>query len=264
MSVPISVRGASRTFSSRHGTVVALSEVNLEIPAGQFVSLIGPSGCGKSTLLKLVSGLLPASGGVVEVDGQPVRQPYTNVGIAFQEPVLFDWKTVRNNVLLQADVRGIDRSQAGPRAEKLLAMAGLEDFADRRPYELSGGMRQRASLCRALLHGPGLLLMDEPFGALDALTREEMAGEVQRLWMEDRPTVVCVTHSIPEAVLLSDRVIVMSARPARIIADIQVDLPRPRVLSDIVSLPGFTEPTRQLRQMLGVDGKKESLHPVDL
>jgi NitT/TauT family transport system ATP-binding protein len=215
-------------YRSRASVLRAIAPTSVRVRRGEFVSVIGPSGCGKSTLLKVVAGLLPATEGAVSIDGHPVTRPYPRAGMVFQEPVLLDWRTVLGNVLLQADVRRLDRRACEPRARELLHRVGLGEFLDRRPYELSGGMRQRVSICRALLHAPSLLLMDEPFGALDALTREQMATDLQRLWLELGMTVLFITHSIPEAILLSDRVVVFSARPGRPVADVRVDLPRPR------------------------------------
>jgi NitT/TauT family transport system ATP-binding protein len=250
MSATVTLEKVNKLYTTRHGTVKALEEINLSVSAGQFVALVGPSGCGKSTIVKLVAGLHEPTQGQVIINDQRITQPYTDLGIVFQEPVLLDWKSVLDNVLLQAKVRHLEQAASKERALKLLEQAGLAGFELRRPYELSGGMRQRAAVCRALLHRPPLLLMDEPFGALDALTREQMAETLQTLWLELRPTVLFVTHSIPEAVLLADRVIVMSARPGRIIADISIDLPRPRTLSDIADNPQFVEPTRQIRHLL--------------
>ncbi|MBI4277462.1 MAG: ABC transporter ATP-binding protein, partial [Armatimonadetes bacterium] len=220
-------------YRGRREPVLALSPLTLRVECGEFVSIIGPSGCGKSTLLKVVAGLLPPTRGAAAINGASVDRPFPGAGVVFQEPVLLDWRTVLGNVMLQADVRRLDRGVYEPRARDLLRRVGLEDFADRRPYELSGGMRQRVSICRALLHDPSLLLMDEPFGALDALTREQMAEDLQRLWMDLGMTVLFVTHIISEAVLLSDRVLVLSARPGRLLADVRVELPRPRAFRGI-------------------------------
>jgi NitT/TauT family transport system ATP-binding protein len=253
VSARLTLTELSKRFVTRHGPVQALIPVNLDVPPGQFVSIVGPSGCGKSTLVRLISGLIPPTGGTVTLDGAVVDRPVTDVGIVFQDPVLLDWKTTLGNVALQGKVRGMPKELRERRGRELLEMAGLSGFEDRRPYELSGGMRQRVALCRALLHEPPLLLMDEAFGSLDALTREQMASELQALWMRAKPTMVFVTHSIPEAVTLSDRVIVMSSRPGRILADIAVDLPRPRVMSEIAQAPSFYEPVSEIRSLLDVD-----------
>jgi NitT/TauT family transport system ATP-binding protein len=224
----VTVDDVTVEYRGRASVLLAIASITLQVPRGEFVSVIGPSGCGKSTLLKVVAGLLSPTRGVVSIDGRPVTRPYPEAGMVFQEPVLLDWRTVLGNVLLQADVRRMDRRTCEPRARELLRQVGLGDFMERRPYELSGGMRQRVSICRALLHEPSLLLMDEPFGALDALTREQMAEDLQRLWLKLGMTVLFITHSIPEAILLSDRVIVFSARPGRLVVDLRVELPRPR------------------------------------
>jgi NitT/TauT family transport system ATP-binding protein len=226
----IEIAGVSKTYSASDGLVHALAEVSLSVPAGEFLSILGPSGCGKSTLLLMIAGLLAPSAGEILVSGHPVTRPQTDVGIVFQSPVLLDWRTVIRNVLLQVEARGLDLASHRAKARDLLQAVGLEGFEDKYPFELSGGMRQRAAICRALIHDPPLLLMDEPFGALDALTREQMRLDIERLWLERRKTVVFITHSIPEAVLLSDRVVVMSPRPGRIDGILDIDLPRPRRL----------------------------------
>ena len=197
---------------------------------GEFVALVGPSGCGKSTLLKLVSGLIPPSGGVIRVNRQPVRGPTASIGIVFQNPLLMAWRSTLRNVLLQIEIRGLPVADYRATAQELIELVGLEGFEDAYPHQLSGGMQQRVGLCRALIHDPDLLLMDEPFGALDALTREQMNAELQRIWMDRRKTVLFITHSISEAVYLADRVLVMSPRPGRIVGEINVDLPRPRTV----------------------------------
>jgi NitT/TauT family transport system ATP-binding protein len=227
----ISLRGVGKTYGAGARETVALAPIDLEIAPGEFVAIVGPSGCGKSTLLRLVTGLIPRTGGELTVFGRPVTGPVTDVGIVFQQPVLLEWRNVLDNVLFQIDMRGLDRARYRPRALALLEAVGLADFADRRPYELSGGMKQRAAIARGLVHEPPLLMMDEPFGALDALTREQMRIDLERLWMDTRKTVVFITHSIDEAVLLADRVVVMSPRPGRIETIMTVDLPRPRGLA---------------------------------
>ncbi len=223
----IEIDGLSKRF--RSGTV-ALEDVSLVVEPGEFVSVLGPSGCGKSTLLRLVAGLLSPTSGQVRIGGQAVAGPHTQVGIVFQSPVLLDWRTVLGNVLLQTELRGLPVDAFRPHAEELLEMVGLTEFRDQRPHQLSGGMRQRTSICRALVHDPPLLLMDEPFGALDALTREQMRIDIERLWLATGKTVIFITHSVDEAVLLSDRVVVLSPRPGRVERIIPIDLPRPRGL----------------------------------
>ena len=197
----------------------------------------------------ITAGLVRPTGGTVHVAGVPVDRPVTDVGIIFQRDLLFDWRTVLGNVLLQSDVRNLDRARARERALALLAQVGLREFADQHPWELSGGMRQRVAICRALLHDARLLLMDEPFGALDALTRDQMNLDLQNIWSSDRRTAVLVTHSIAEAVFLADRVAIMSPRPGRIVAEITVDLPRPRTL-EMRDSPRFSEHTRSIRKTI--------------
>ena len=223
-------------YRTTGGPVEALRDISLDVRRGEFVSLVGPSGCGKSTLLRIVAGLRPATSGAVSVDGRPVIEPLSNIGMVFQAPVLLKWRTVLDNVLLPAELAGLGTAGYRERAMELLWLVGLGDFAGKRPHELSGGMQQRASICRALLLDPPLLLMDEPFGALDAMTRDDMNIELLRIWGEDkgaggaRKTILFVTHSIPEAVILSDRVVVMSPRPGTIAAVADIDLPRPRTV----------------------------------
>ena len=219
------------TYRAESGPVGALRDVGFSVGRGELVALVGPSGCGKSTLLRVVAGLRRPTRGSVEVDGRAVTGPIPSVGMVFQAPVLLKWRTVRDNVLLPAELAGLERARYRERAEHLLRLVGLDGFADRLPRELSGGMQQRAAICRALLLDPPLLLMDEPFGALDAMTRDEMNLELLRVWGEPaaaRKTVVFVTHSIPEAVFLADRVVVMSPRPGRVARVVDVPLPRPR------------------------------------
>ena len=228
----IALAGVSKTFRGRRGRpdVRALDAVDLAVPAGEFLAIVGPSGCGKSTLLRLVAGLVLPSSGSVRVHDVPVTGPQTRLGIVFQSPVLLDWRTVLDNVLLQLELRGDDPRPHRARALEMLASVGLADFAGSYPRDLSGGMRQRAAFVRALIHDPPLLLMDEPFGALDALTREQMRLDLEALWLATHRTVLFITHSIDEAVLLADRVVVMSPRPGRIEQILNVDLPRPRGL----------------------------------
>lgn len=227
----IRAQALTKRFRTRHGETLALDALDLDVAEGEFVAVVGPSGCGKSTLLRLVAGLTAASAGSMEVFGRPVTAPVTELGIVFQQPVLLEWRSVLGNVLFQAGIRGLSEAAHRDRAMALLRQVGLAEFADRHPHELSGGMRQRASIARALLHDPPLLLMDEPFGALDALTREQMRLDLEALWMSTRKTVLFITHSVDEAVLLADRVAVMSPRPGRIERILPIDLPRPRGLA---------------------------------
>jgi NitT/TauT family transport system ATP-binding protein len=247
--VVIRFRGVGKSYRSLGGMVQALDRTDLAVRHTEFVSILGPSGCGKSTLLLIAAGLIPASCGEVWVDGNRVIDPITNAGIAFQRDLLFDWRTILGNVMLQADIRNIDRRQARAKALRLLGNVGLGGFENRYPWELSGGMRQRAALCRALLPDVPLLLLDEPFGALDALTRDQMNLDLQRLWLSESRTALLITHSISEAVFLSDRVFVMSARPGRIVAEVAIKLDRPRTLA-MRDASGFSDYQRQLRTLI--------------
>ena len=226
----IRLRGVGKSYDTKDGAVQACADVDLDVRQSEFVAFVGPSGCGKTTILKMVAGLVPYSAGEISVGGRKVDRPLTDVGIVFQESILLDWRDVLSNVMLQVDIRGLPRAQGEAVARQLLQQTGLAGFERKKPYELSGGMRQRVSICRALVHDPPLLLMDEPFGALDALTREQISMDIQRVWMDRRKTAIHITHSIPEAVLLADRVVVMGPRPGRIVEIIDIDLPRPRRL----------------------------------
>jgi len=226
----IEALGVSKVYDSREGPVESLKPLDFYINQGEFVSIVGPSGCGKSTLLKMVAGLLPITSGQLTLSGVPISGPQRDVGIVFQSSVLLAWRTVIENILLQAEIRGLPREESLERAHQLIEMAGLKGFEHKFPKQLSGGMQQRVSICRALLHNPSILLMDEPFGALDAMTREKMNLELQDIWSKSKKTVLLITHSIPEAIFLSDRVIVMSERPGSISAIYDIDLPRPRTL----------------------------------
>jgi NitT/TauT family transport system ATP-binding protein len=231
MSDPyIRLQNVGKTYQTKSGVVEACVDVNLDIKESEFVAIVGPSGCGKTTILKMVAGLAPYTSGSITIGGTKVDRPQTDVGIVFQEAIMLDWRDVLDNVLLQIDIRKMDRAKYETVARDLLKRTGLNGFEKKKPYELSGGMRQRVSICRALVHGPSMLMMDEPFGALDALTREQISMDIQRLWMETRKTALHITHSIPEAVLLADRVVVMGPRPGRIVEIIDIDLPRPRRL----------------------------------
>ena len=226
----IQLGGVSHVFGTTKAPVHALDGIDLEIRESEFVTLVGRSGCGKSTLLRIIAGLLRPTTGDVRLGGQPVTGPRRDVAFMFQRSALLPWRSVLQNVMLPVEILGLDRKAHRRRAEELLALTGLAGFEDRRPDELSGGMQQRVSLCRALVHNPSVLLMDEPFAALDALTREELSLELQRIWGEDRKTIVFVTHSIQEATLLADRIVVMSPRPGRLAQILEVSAPRPRSL----------------------------------
>jgi len=244
--VLIEARGVSKIYASKDGPVESLKPLDFAIREGEFVSVVGPSGCGKSTLLKMVAGLLPISGGSLALAGKPISGPQKDVGIVFQSAVLLPWRSIEANILLQAEMRRMPMDAARARARALMEMAGLKGFEGKYPWQLSGGMQQRASICRALLHDPSVLLMDEPFGALDAMTREKMNLELQRIWMASKKTVLLITHSIPEAIFLSDRVIVMSERPGSIAAVYDIALPRARTL-DMMASPEFGAYTKQVR-----------------
>jgi len=250
----IAVGGVGKTFATLQGErIEALVDINVEIAAGSFATIVGPSGCGKSTLLRILAGLIPPSAGSVEIAGQKVAGPRKDIGMVFQSSILLPWRTVLNNVMLPAEILGIPRDKARARAHELLRMVHLEGFDNKYPQELSGGMQQRASIARALLHNPAILLMDEPFGALDAMTREQMNLELQRIWQESGKTVILVTHSIPEAVFLGDQVLVMTPRPGRLATVLPVALPRPRGL-DNMTTPEFGKLTHEIRALLQQKG----------
>jgi NitT/TauT family transport system ATP-binding protein len=246
----IRLEGVEKTYRTRRGDLVhALAETSLTVGSNEFVTLVGPSGCGKSTLLKLVAGLVPASKGRIWVREEVVTSPFPDVGFVFQQPVLLPWRTVLDNVLFSIEMLGLEPRQYRKPAGDLLELTGLAGFETKYPRELSGGMQQRVAICRALLPDPGLLLMDEPFGALDAMTREEMSLELLRIWEERRKTILFVTHSIPEAILLADRVVVMSSRPGRVARVITVDLPRPRTM-DLEFDPRFKAHSDEVRGLI--------------
>ena len=246
----IDLDGVSMVYKSRgKGTVTALDDLHLRVEEGEFVTLVGPSGCGKSTVLKLVSGLLQPTSGQVRVHDQPVTGPRREMGMVFQTPVLLPWRTVRDNVLLPIEMLGQSVKEHVAAADALLAKVGLGGFQKAHSWELSGGMQQRVGICRALIHDPEVLLMDEPFAALDAMTREVIGLELLRIWEERRKTVLFVTHSIPEAILLADRVVVMSARPGRIASVISVDLPRPRTM-EMEYDTAFKEAALEIRALI--------------
>ena len=242
----IELEHVSQVFVGRDTDIVALDDISLAVRQREFVTVVGASGCGKSTLLRLVAGLLRPTEGGVRIDGEPVREPRPDTGIVFQSPTLLPWANVLDNVLFPLKIMGQMAPGSAERAHRLLALVGLEGFERNFPRELSGGMQQRAAICRALIHNPDILLMDEPFGALDALTREEMSLELLRIWTEQPKTILFVTHSIAEAVLLADRVVVMSPRPGRVVDIIPVPLPRPRNF-DVEELHEFQDCARRIR-----------------
>lgn len=254
--IEITCEQVTKRYPTRKSEVTALDAVTLHVEPGEFVSLLGPSGCGKTTLLRLISGLEETTIGRVRIDGVEVSSPHPEAGVVFQTDLLMPWRTVLENVLLQADVRRIRSKAIEQKARDLLAQVGLTDFTDSFPHQLSGGMKQRVGICRALLHSPRLLLMDEPFAALDAMTRDQISMDLSALAAESGTTIVFVTHSISEAVFLSDRIYVMSARPGKISAEVSVDTAKPRELHHRLE-PAFLEKvaeTTKIFESLGVLG----------
>ena len=248
ITAAVAVRNVSKHFESKRGNVHAVEGVSLTIGMGEFVSILGPSGCGKSTMLNMIAGLTAPTQGTIEVLGKSVTGPVHELGIVFQQHLLLPWRTILNNVLLQIEVRRLNRASYKERAERLLDRVGLGGFFDRFPDELSGGMNQRAAIVRALIHDPDLLLMDEPFGALDAITRDQMALDFHHLSRQEGKTVLFVTHSISEAVFLSNRVVVMSTRPGRVEEIISIELPRERHF-ELREEPQFARYTRHVRRL---------------
>jgi NitT/TauT family transport system ATP-binding protein len=250
----VEVSNLSKDYTTRDGqNIVALKDVSLTIAQSEFVSLVGPSGCGKTTLLRILSGVLQGSAGEVRIAEQRLSGPSREIGVVFQAPVLLPWRTVLQNILVPIEIQKRDPRESETRARQLIQMAGLSGFESKYPSELSGGMQQRVGICRALVHDPPLLLMDEPFGALDAMTRESMNEELQRIWGHSKKTVMFITHSIPEAVYLSDRVAVMTPRPGRIVEFISVDLPRPRTLA-MHNTPEFGRYVAAIRRHFNAEG----------
>lgn len=244
----IRIQGLSKAYRTQTGEeIIAVQSVTFDVGAGEFIAIVGPSGCGKSTLLKIIAGLLHRTYGTILLRGTEVSGPSRHIGMIFQNPVLLPWKTVFENVMVPIRVLGLRRLDYEEHARRLLRLVGLQGFENKYPFELSGGMAQRAAVVRALVHNPEILLADEPFGALDAMTREQLNGEIQRIWMENRKTVLFVTHSIPEAVFLADRVIVLSGRPSRVVDVVHVDFPRPRSL-ELMGTDGFGVYLQRVRQ----------------
>jgi NitT/TauT family transport system ATP-binding protein len=246
----IELHGVTKVFDGRSGPVHALDGIGLTVGTNEFVTLIGRSGCGKSTLLRLIAGLLAPSTGDILVDGEPVTGPRRDVSFMFQQPALLPWRSVLANVLLPIEIFGLNRREYVGRAHELLDMVGMSGFGKRLPRELSGGMRQRVSLCRSLIQSPKVMLMDEPFSALDAITRTELSEELQRVQLEHATTVVFVTHSIDEAVLLADRVVVLSSRPGRVREIVEVRIPRPRALGRNAHMAEVAEVAGELHELL--------------
>ena len=254
----VRIAGLQKIYKTRDGNDIhALKDIDLDIRAGEFISIVGPSGCGKTTLLKILAGILSRSAGDVTMGGRTLTGPSRELGVVFQAPVLLPWRTVLQNVMVPIQVQRRDRAVFEARARALIAMVGLTGFEHKYPSELSGGMQQRVGICRALVHDPSFLLMDEPFGALDAMTRESMNEELQRLWRESRKTILLVTHSIPEAVYLADRVVVMTPRPGRIVDVLDIDLPRPRTLA-MQNTPEFGRFVAAIRRHFGSAGSLDA------
>ena len=245
MAELIHITDVEKIYQSKAGPVHALGPLDLDVNDGEFISIVGPSGCGKSTLLLLVAGLLEYEAGEIYINEKLVKEPQTDIGIVFQTPVLADWRDVLGNVLLQIEMRGLKASDYVDQAKQLLHSVSLGDFEKQYPFELSGGMQQRTAFCRALIHDPSLILMDEPLGALDAMTREQLRVDLEQLWLETQKTVLFVTHSIPESIQLSDRVVVFTPRPGRIHSIIDIDLPRPRTM-EVRESPEFQRYVHQL------------------
>lgn len=247
----IRIENLYKVFSTAGEPLLALRDVNLGIRPNEFVSFVGPSGCGKSTLLNIIAGLLDQTSGTVRVDGEEVHGPSRHVGMMFQTPVLFPWRTARENVLLPMEIFGLDKRQYQDRADEMLRLVGLDGFEKAYPWQLSGGMQQRVSLSRVLLYDPSVLLLDEPFGALDEFTREAMNLELLRIWSETRKTAIFVTHNINEAIFLSDRVVVMTPRPGQVARVIDISLPRPRE-REVMKSPEYADYVFEARELLGV------------
>ncbi len=249
----IHLRGVTKVYRRGKQEHLAISDATFDVMPGELVSLVGPSGCGKSTLLKILAGLHPHDEGEVRIgSAEHSFDPSRDVGMVFQAPLLLKWRRILENVLLPAEILGLPMIEARERAKGLLALVGLTGYEDKYPYELSGGMQQRAAIARALVHDPKLVLMDEPFGALDAMTREKMNLELLRIWQEAKKTIVFVTHGISEAVFLGTRVVVLSAGPAKMADNFAIDLPRPRTL-DMKTQERFGEYTRRIYKLLGME-----------
>lgn len=246
----IQIEGVTKTYASDAGDILALDTINLDIRSGEFVSVVGPSGCGKSTLLRCIGGLIPATDGTISIGGKQIHGPDSRIGYVFQKAVLLPWRTVEDNLLLPFEISGKPTDENRVGVQKILDMVGLSSYAQHRPTELSGGMQQRVSVARALVMAPAILMMDEPFGALDAQTRETMNEELLRIWQKAGTTIVFVTHDIGEALFLSDRIVVMSAQPGAIHNIIDVDIPRPRHFDQVESDKRFWKMRNTIREAL--------------
>lgn len=248
----IELRNVTKSYRTlQEEDLLALQDVSFEVGKSEFVSVVGASGCGKTTLLKIIAGLIPHSSGEVRIGGSSVKGPRKDIGFVFQQPVLLPWRTVLENTLLPIEVMGLPREEYRKRALDILDRVGLSGFSDKYPFELSGGMQQRVAITRALVYDPDVLLLDEPFGALDAMTRESLNLELLRIWSDHRKTVLFVTHSISEAIFLSDRVVALTPRPGRLADVVEVDLPRPRRL-DVIQTEAFGMLAKRIRSLLGI------------
>ncbi|MBN9077774.1 MAG: ABC transporter ATP-binding protein [Rhizobiales bacterium 65-79] len=251
----VSIARLSKAYRTREDDeVLALDQIDLDFEPGSFVAVVGPSGCGKSTLLSLLAGLIGVTEGTISIDGEAISKPHPKIGVVFQSDLLLYWRTVLDNILLPIEIKKLDVSRYRLRAEELLTQVGLDGFGNKYPSELSGGMRQRVAICRAFIQEPGLLLMDEPFGALDALTREQMIMDLQSMWLRVRNTVLFITHGIDEAVFLADRVLVMSPRPGRIDLDLKIEMPRPRQWNSAHEDKAYHGYVRQIRDIFEAKG----------
>jgi NitT/TauT family transport system ATP-binding protein len=248
----ISLKNISKIYRTNEGELTTIADVSFDVKPQEFISVLGPSGCGKTTILRLIAGLTDKTAGLVEVNAAAVKGPRRDVGIVFQVPALMKWRTALQNVVLPLELIGVPKQAALDRAKRLLELVGLSEFASRYPMELSGGMQQRVGIARALVHEPSILLLDEPFSALDVMTRSQLNLELLRIWSEERKTSLLITHSIPEAVFLSDRVVVLSSRPARVLDVVDIELPRPRTAQTRVE-PAFTKIVDRIGRMVGLD-----------
>lgn len=265
----VELKGVSKVYpaqSRKDLPIYALEDVTIDIYQGEFVAFVGPSGCGKTTILRLISGLLPKTSGTVIINGSLVDNTIPEVGIVFQTPVLLQWRKVLGNIMLPAEILGLDKERCRRKAYELLDLVGLKGFENKYPFQLSGGMQQRVSICRALIHDPPALIMDEPFSALDEITRDNMNVELLRIWTEKKKTIIYITHSISEAVFLSDRVAVMAPRPSKVVAVVDIDLPRPRDLR-MRTWPHFAEMVELIREKMGLHSTlpatRDEKMPVD-
>ena len=256
----VSLKGIHKTYYSQRGEILAIQDVSFDVKKGEFVVVVGPSGCGKSTLLRIVAGLLPYDNGQINFDGEPLNGPVRDIGIVFQRAALFPWKTVLGNVLAPIELMGLSKKKYFSRARELIALTRLAGFENHYPNELSGGMQQRVAICRALIHDPKFILMDEPFGALDAMTRDKMNLEILRIWREERKTILFVTHSVYEAVFLADKIVALSDRPSVVREIIPVELARPRTI-ELRGTPEYAHYVAHLYRLLQAEFQEDKSNP---